>query len=183
LKSAAAMLCAVVTGLAATTAGVAMVSVSPYADAAQPIPGYLDPRTGTFTALPQSPVAGPEASAANPTVLEGTLDLTVTVNIDATSCARQTVTAYVDVEVSDNTYSGSISAPPYPPRKITCSKGKGTLKLSWPFAFAVAGTSATMQVTVDIFAGAAPNTLYSSLTATLPPPKNGINKISLPEGI
>ena len=145
------------------------------------IPGYYDPGTGIFTGLPQSSAVGSNLSAPRATAIIGKLVIKVSIDVDPTICGKETLTAMASVLIVDPNYGGGVSSPT--PLKVgACSGGKAGITFEFPFHLDISSAADVMTVAVSVFAGPS-NNLLSQLTATLPLPKNGINKISLPEGI
>jgi hypothetical protein len=183
LKFLAAIVCAMVAAFAVSAAR----ADDPAANTRY-IPGYYDPGTGIFTGLPQSSTSLPQSSAAGSnlsappaTAITGKLVIKVSIDVDPTICGKETLTAMASALIVDPNYGGGVSSPT--PLKVgACAGGKAGITFEFPFHLDISSASDVMTVAVSVFAGPSNNPL-SQLTATLPLPKNGINKISLPEGI
>jgi len=127
------------------------------------VPGYLNPRTGLFTARP---VLLPAAAGLQKS---GTIIVTITATLGSNIPSIAPVACVVDVSTSDSEFTNSAFA-----SGVLVRLGKGgTCRISVPFIFQVASAATTMNVFVSITASTPtlpPLTYDASTSASFPVP-------------
>jgi len=133
--------------------------------AAAPIFGYYDSRTGLFTVAPAEPQLQAAAPANSPMTRKGTIQVEATFKIDPSIPTNATINAFVTIEVD----SGASEVGFQPPVKR--SGATGTVKVSLPYYFEV--DSASAKIAVQLVLSAFQRPPYVTLIQFIDLPADG----------
>jgi len=138
-------------------------------DAAAPIFGYYDARTGLFAAAPTEPQLQASAPASSPITRKGTIQVEATVKIDPSIPKDATINAFVTIAVD----SGASETGFQPPVKR--SGDSGTVNVSLPYYFEA--DSASDKITVQLVLSAYQRPPYVTLIQFIALPADGATTI------
>jgi hypothetical protein len=150
--------------VALATALATAAAQSPAAsDNANPIPGYYDVETHTFTPAPLSRLGA--APAAAPILRKGKIVIKATLKISASVAKTEAIAAFGSAAVANKTssYSSTLGRVP-----IKRSGNVGTVTLSLPYLFAVDSKSETLKVQFQAIPATGQPTLSLSQEIALP---------------
>lgn len=134
---------------------------------ANPIPGYLDPKTNSFTPLPPSATSVAPATAG--VTIKGTIVVDVVAKIDPSVPADAVISVQVGMQVTDPTRSASVSTNS-PTLNRHGNSGRVTVKL--PYFMSVGSTSDPMTITVSCVVQGG-GSCTGNLAQTISIPANG----------
>jgi hypothetical protein len=138
-------------------------------EAAAPIFGYYDARTGLFTAAPQEPQFQAAAPASSPITRKGTIQVEASFKIDPSIPKNATINAFVTIEV-DADASETGSQPP-----VKRAGETGTVNVSLPYYFEV--DSASDKIAVQLVLSEFQRVPYVTLIQYIDLPADGATTI------